>query len=56
MNCRGCWQGVLPLPDLSRKIEGGTVCRVPQHLLSTALQSTQPRSRREETGYMRAQV
>ena len=39
MNCRGCRQRFLPLPDLSRKIEGGLVCRVPQHLLSTALQS-----------------
>ena len=28
MNCQGCWQRFLPLPDLSRKIEGDSVCRV----------------------------
>ena len=28
MNCRGCWQRFLPLPDLSRKIEGDSVRRV----------------------------
>ena len=29
MNCRGCRQRFLPLPDLSRKIEGDSVRRVP---------------------------
>ena len=29
MNYRGCWQRFLPLHDLSRKIEGDSVCRVP---------------------------
>ena len=28
MNCRGCQQRFLPLPDLSRKIEGDSVRRV----------------------------
>ena len=28
MNCRGCWQRFLPLPDLSGKIEGDSVRRV----------------------------
>ena len=28
MNCRGCRQRFLPLPDLSRKIEGDSVRRV----------------------------
>ena len=28
MNCRGCRQRFLPLPDLSRKIEGDSVHRV----------------------------
>ena len=28
MNCRGCRQRFLSLPDLSRKIEGDSVCRV----------------------------
>ena len=28
MNCRGCWQRFLPLPDLSMKIEGDSVRRV----------------------------
>ena len=28
MNCQGCWQRLLPLPDLSRKIEGDSVRRV----------------------------
>ena len=54
MNCRGCRQRFLPLADLSREIKGGIVCRVPQHLHSTALQSTQPRSGREQTGCTRA--
>ena len=31
MNCRGCRQRFLPLPDLSRKIEGDYVCRVAIH-------------------------
>ena len=56
MNCRGSQQRFLPLSDLSRKIEGGTVCRVPQHLHSSALKSTQPHSGREQTGCTRAQV
>lgn len=56
MNRRGSLQRFLPLSDLSRKIEGGTVRRVPQHLHSTALKSTQPRSGREQTGCTRAQV
>ena len=29
MNCRGCRQRFVPLPDLSRKIEGDSVRRVP---------------------------
>ena len=29
MNCRGCRQRFLLLPDLSRKIEGDSVRRVP---------------------------
>ena len=29
MNYRGCRQRFLPLPDLSRKIEGDSVRRVP---------------------------
>ena len=29
MNYRGCWQRFLPLHDLSRKIEGDSVRRVP---------------------------
>ena len=28
MNCRGCRQRFLPLPDLSKKIEGDSVRRV----------------------------
>ena len=28
MNCRGYWQRSLPLPDLTRKIEGDSNCRV----------------------------
>ena len=28
MNCRGCRQRFLPLPDLSKKIEGDSVLRV----------------------------
>ena len=31
MNCRGCRQRFLPLPDLSRKIEGDSVRRVAIH-------------------------
>ena len=35
MNCRGCRQRFLPLPDLSRKIEGDSVRRVlSKHSLS----------------------
>ena len=32
MNCRGCRQRFLPLPDLSRKIEGDSVCKVPSFM------------------------
>ena len=31
MNCRGGRQRFLPLPHLSRKIEGDSVCRVAIH-------------------------
>ena len=31
MNCRGCRQRFLPLPDLSRKIEGDSVRRAAIH-------------------------
>ena len=34
-NCRGCWQRSLPLPDLSRKIEGDTMIWQKKHKVKT---------------------
>ena len=37
MNCRGCRQRFLPLPDLSRKIEGDSVRRVAEQFSKTLI-------------------
>ena len=39
MNYRGCWQRFLPLPNLSRKIEGDSVRRVPYQNSEKILQT-----------------
>ena len=46
MNCRGCRQRFLPLPDLSRKIEGDSVRRVQ---MNTTLHQNRPEDTRNWT-------